>query len=187
MENAIWASRLRIQLFWSLCNRLGGRIMLNFTQRLILGCVLLAGITIGLAVAAHRALANAGQASLGVILGMAHSLSSCFSPSPSRGLVRDEATGPCACPRSPPPWPNVRTPRLTRPWSPSPVLAQRLGPTSWSNVLVQRLRPTSGSNVGALRSCTPRPRVLIDVLNHALAADPGEACGRMASGAPQHV
>ena len=35
--------------------------MLNLTQRMILGCVLLAGLTIGLAVSAHRALAAAGQ------------------------------------------------------------------------------------------------------------------------------
>jgi len=35
--------------------------MLNLSQRLILGCVLLAGLTVGLAVAAHRALAAAGQ------------------------------------------------------------------------------------------------------------------------------
>ena len=40
--------------------------MLNLTQRLILGCVLLAGVTIGLAVAGSRALAAAGQSSLGV-------------------------------------------------------------------------------------------------------------------------
>jgi NtrC-family two-component system sensor histidine kinase KinB len=40
--------------------------MLNLAQRLILGCVLLAGITIGLAAATHRALANAGQAPLAV-------------------------------------------------------------------------------------------------------------------------
>jgi HAMP domain-containing protein len=35
--------------------------MLNLSQRLILGCVLLAGLTVGLAVWAHRALAAAGQ------------------------------------------------------------------------------------------------------------------------------
>ncbi len=40
--------------------------MLNLTQRLILGCVLLAGLTIGLAIAAHRALVLAGQAPIGV-------------------------------------------------------------------------------------------------------------------------
>ncbi|MGD0890643.1 MAG: ATP-binding protein [Terracidiphilus sp.] len=35
--------------------------MLNLSQRLILGCVLLAGLTVALAVAAHRALAAAGE------------------------------------------------------------------------------------------------------------------------------
>jgi nitrogen fixation/metabolism regulation signal transduction histidine kinase len=40
--------------------------MLNLSQRLILGCVVLAGLTIGLAAAAHRALAAVGKAPLGV-------------------------------------------------------------------------------------------------------------------------
>ena len=35
--------------------------MLNLTQRLILGCVLVVGLTAGLVVAAHNALAAAGQ------------------------------------------------------------------------------------------------------------------------------
>jgi PAS domain S-box-containing protein len=35
--------------------------MLNLSQRLILGCAVLAGLTVGLAVGAHRALAAAGQ------------------------------------------------------------------------------------------------------------------------------
>ncbi len=38
--------------------------MLTFAQRLILGCVLLAGLTIGLAAITHRALAASGQSSL---------------------------------------------------------------------------------------------------------------------------
>jgi two-component system, NtrC family, sensor histidine kinase KinB len=45
--------------------------MVNFTQRLILGCVLLAGITIGLAVAAHHALAGAGQTPLAIAFSIA--------------------------------------------------------------------------------------------------------------------
>lgn len=40
--------------------------MLNLAQRLILGCVVLAGLTIGLAVAGHAALTAAGQSGLGV-------------------------------------------------------------------------------------------------------------------------
>ena len=40
--------------------------MLNFAQRLIIGCVLLAGLTIGLAAAAHRALVASGQSSLAI-------------------------------------------------------------------------------------------------------------------------
>jgi signal transduction histidine kinase len=40
--------------------------MLNLAQRLILGCVLLAGLTIGLAVAGHHALAAAGQSGIAV-------------------------------------------------------------------------------------------------------------------------
>ena len=35
--------------------------MLNLSQRLILGCVLLAGLTVGLVAATHRALEAAGQ------------------------------------------------------------------------------------------------------------------------------
>ena len=38
--------------------------MLNLSQRLILGCVLLASLTVGLVIATHRALAAAGQANV---------------------------------------------------------------------------------------------------------------------------
>ena len=38
--------------------------MLNLSQRLILGCVLLAGLTVGLVAATHRALEAAGQSRL---------------------------------------------------------------------------------------------------------------------------
>ena len=40
--------------------------MLNLAQRLIVGCVLLAAVTIGLATLAHRALAASGQSPLAV-------------------------------------------------------------------------------------------------------------------------
>jgi len=40
--------------------------MLNLAQRLILGCVLLAGLTIGLAALAHRALAASGESELAI-------------------------------------------------------------------------------------------------------------------------
>ncbi|HEY1984313.1 MAG TPA: ATP-binding protein [Terracidiphilus sp.] len=42
--------------------------MLNLAQRLVLGCVLLAGLTIALAALAHRALAGAGQSPLAIAL-----------------------------------------------------------------------------------------------------------------------
>ncbi|MGD0346305.1 MAG: ATP-binding protein [Terracidiphilus sp.] len=45
--------------------------MLNLTQRLILGCVLLGCLTVGLAVAAHKALAAAGQLHLAYALSAA--------------------------------------------------------------------------------------------------------------------
>src|SRR5947209_285520 len=45
--------------------------MLNLTQRLILGCAILAGLTVGLAMAAHKGLAATGQAGLGYALGIA--------------------------------------------------------------------------------------------------------------------
>lgn len=45
--------------------------MLNLTQRLVLGCAVLAGLTIWLGIAAHRALAAAGQAGLATILPIA--------------------------------------------------------------------------------------------------------------------
>jgi two-component system, NtrC family, sensor histidine kinase KinB len=45
--------------------------MLNLSQRLILGCLLLAGLTMGLAVAAHRALAAVGRSNVGWIYGVA--------------------------------------------------------------------------------------------------------------------
>jgi signal transduction histidine kinase len=41
--------------------------MLNLSQRLILGCVLLAGLTVGLVLATHKALAAAGQSKLALI------------------------------------------------------------------------------------------------------------------------
>ncbi len=41
--------------------------MLNLTQRLILGCVLLAGLTVGLVLATHSALAAAGQLTLAAL------------------------------------------------------------------------------------------------------------------------
>jgi signal transduction histidine kinase/HAMP domain-containing protein len=44
--------------------------MLNVAQRLILGCVLLAGLTIGLAAVAHHALVAAGQSSVAVLLSL---------------------------------------------------------------------------------------------------------------------
>jgi signal transduction histidine kinase len=45
--------------------------MLNLSQRLILGCSVLAGLTVGLVLAAHRALAAAGQANLGYVFAVA--------------------------------------------------------------------------------------------------------------------
>ncbi len=42
--------------------------MLNLTQRLILGCMVLAGLTVGLGVAAHRSMAAAGRPGLSVVL-----------------------------------------------------------------------------------------------------------------------
>ncbi len=41
--------------------------MLNFTQRLILGCVLLAGLVVGLVAVTHKALAAAGQLGLALV------------------------------------------------------------------------------------------------------------------------
>jgi NtrC-family two-component system sensor histidine kinase KinB len=67
--------------------------MLNLTQRLILGCVLLACLTAGLVVATHRALAAAGQLNLGyaflvaALLIMAATIY--FVLSPIRTLARD--------------------------------------------------------------------------------------------------
>ena len=67
--------------------------MLNFAQRLILGCVLLAGITIGLAVAAHRALVNSGQTSLAIIFSIAAVIVATVTIAlvlyPVRSLARD--------------------------------------------------------------------------------------------------
>jgi len=45
--------------------------MLNLAQRLILGCVLLSGLTVGLAAAAHRTLMASGQASLAILFSFA--------------------------------------------------------------------------------------------------------------------
>jgi signal transduction histidine kinase len=48
--------------------------MLNLTQRLILGCVLLACLTVGLVAIAHKALAASGQLHLGYVMAVAASL-----------------------------------------------------------------------------------------------------------------
>ena len=48
--------------------------MLNLTQRLILGCVLLACLTVGLVAIAHKALAASGQLHLGYAVAVAASL-----------------------------------------------------------------------------------------------------------------
>ncbi len=44
--------------------------MLNLSQRLILGCVLLAGLTIVLAASLHRALAASGQSGIGILFSL---------------------------------------------------------------------------------------------------------------------
>ena len=67
--------------------------MLNLAQRLILGCVLLAGLTIGLAAAAHRALAASGQSRLAVAFSVVAVLLATATIalvlSPVRSLARD--------------------------------------------------------------------------------------------------
>jgi signal transduction histidine kinase len=67
--------------------------MLNLAQRLILGCVLLAGLTIGLAALAHRALAASGQSELAVAFGVLAVLVAAATIAlvllPVRSLARD--------------------------------------------------------------------------------------------------
>jgi signal transduction histidine kinase len=67
--------------------------MLNLAQRLILGCVLLAGLTMALAALAHRALADSGQSSLAVAFSVVALLVAAATIAlvllPVRGLARD--------------------------------------------------------------------------------------------------
>jgi two-component system, NtrC family, sensor histidine kinase KinB len=67
--------------------------MLNLSQRLILGCVLLVGLTVGLAVWAHRALAAAGQVRIGwvfVVAALVVAAGTAYSVlEPIRMLARD--------------------------------------------------------------------------------------------------
>jgi len=67
--------------------------MLNLTQRLILGCVLLAGLMVGLVLVTHRALQAAGQLRLGWIFAAAAVLvaigMAVFVLAPIRQLARD--------------------------------------------------------------------------------------------------
>lgn len=67
--------------------------MLNLTQRLILGCVLLAGLTVGLAAIAHRALAASGQSSLAILFSVLAALIALATVAmvllPIRSLARD--------------------------------------------------------------------------------------------------
>ena len=67
--------------------------MLNLAQRLIVGCVLLAGLTIGLAALAHRALAASGQSGIAVAFSVVAVLLAtatiAFVMMPVRSLARD--------------------------------------------------------------------------------------------------
>ena len=67
--------------------------MLNLNQRLILGCLVLAGLMAGLVAATHRALAAAGQSGLGYLLLVASVLAAggtvYFVLWPIQGLARD--------------------------------------------------------------------------------------------------
>lgn len=67
--------------------------MLNLTQRLILGCILLGGLTAGLVLATHRALAAAGQTGLADLFLLAAILVEMgtvyFVLQPVRRLARD--------------------------------------------------------------------------------------------------
>ncbi len=67
--------------------------MLNLSQRLILGCAVLVGLTAGLAIAAHRALAAAGQSRLAYLFLAAAALAAVgvifFVLRPIRLLARD--------------------------------------------------------------------------------------------------
>jgi signal transduction histidine kinase len=67
--------------------------MLNLSQRLILGCVLLAALTLGFAAAAHRALAAAGQSLLAMVFSVAAvaiAAATVYSVlAPIRGVARD--------------------------------------------------------------------------------------------------
>jgi len=67
--------------------------MLNLAQRLIIGCILLAGLTIGLAALTHRALAASGQSFLGAtfsILAVLLAIATiAFVMLPVRSLARD--------------------------------------------------------------------------------------------------
>jgi NtrC-family two-component system sensor histidine kinase KinB len=67
--------------------------MLNLAQRLILGCVLLAALTIGLAVAGHHALAASGQSGLAVTFSVLAVLLAtatiAFVLAPVRSLAKD--------------------------------------------------------------------------------------------------
>src|SRR5215469_3732183 len=74
-------------------DRHGGRKMLNLAQRLIFGCVLLAGLTIGLAVLTHHAMAATGQSSIVIGFSVAAvllaSATIAFVLMPVRSLARD--------------------------------------------------------------------------------------------------
>lgn len=67
--------------------------MLNLAQRLIIGCVLLAGLTIGLAALAHRALAAAGHAGVALAFSLVAALLAFATMAsvlmPVRSLARD--------------------------------------------------------------------------------------------------
>jgi NtrC-family two-component system sensor histidine kinase KinB len=67
--------------------------MLNLAQRLIIGCVLLAGLTVGLAAVTHHALAAAGQSTVGtgfsVVAVLLAAATVAFVMMPVRSLARD--------------------------------------------------------------------------------------------------
>src|SRR5215472_7482193 len=76
-----------------LTRRTGDSIMLNLTQRLVIGCAVLAGLTVWLGIAAHKPLAAAGHPALAVVLPVAAVLAAIVTALliliPVRRLARD--------------------------------------------------------------------------------------------------
>ena len=154
--------------------------MLNLTQRLILGCAILAGLTIWLGIDAHQALVASGHAKLSIALPIAEVVVAIATLilvlQPIRSLARDTKGSPRAtwstAPTGPAATASASSPRnSTASPSASAISATpRPAAARWSSS-----SPTPSSNPSLSPSSSPTARATCSKLNQAATELLGEA------------